>query len=492
MPIVETVFKVKDEASKKIKDINKSTLELNKGLMKIGGALAGAFAVKKLYDFGKSTVDLAVKMDSLKRSIAGIDYSLGSFGKNVSWKDAQAQTKAQIETIKKLSTEYGVLIEDALNVRKQLAEPLSFMKLADKTELSALVAAQAAAYGASAEQYADEIDKLFSPAGLKDKAADLFKRLDIGLDLDQLNKLAQTAPNELALRIKEAMKADPALKDFADTFAASSNKLKNSWDGVKQKIGEALIPQIEKMMPQIKNLVDRLSTYISSPSFQEDLKNLFEITTEIAKLLRWAVENPGKAMAVGAAGYVAPTIIARATPSLIKLAATHPVETAIIAGTANYAYQGYKETQNTGRMPVPMSFSMGGLFAGYSHSMNDPNNIRKDISKNNLQPTTYTDIIALSENAVNKSFGNFSEFIDNLETKFIEKITNAEESVQQAAKDKEDANNNKPPKPIPVELDINLKSDIPQYANLNFNSNGTSDSKQIKPNGRGSARLGAK
>lgn len=248
-----------------------------KTVAKIGAAVAGAFAVGAIIDFGKQSILAAEGVQEANNRIDAIAKSMDLFG---------SQTKDVTDRLKKYAESNElVFATDAEVIKATQAKLLTFANLAKTADQAggafdratqAAVDMAAAGFG-EAEQNAVQLGK-----ALQDPINGItaLSRSGITFTEDQkkvIESLVETG------RVGEAQNMvlaaiETQVKGTAEATAKASTKMQLAFDNVKESVGAALMPTFEKLIAVIVPLVDKIAPLLAKAF--ELLSPIFDMLIE--------------------------------------------------------------------------------------------------------------------------------------------------------------------------------------------------------------------
>ncbi|MEH7391775.1 phage tail protein [Bacillus sp. JJ1474] len=242
---------IKREMEKTQKTISSFQSNISKSFTKIGGILAGAFAVKSIVDYGKEAVKT---YNSVSVEVARVAQVM---------RNTMDATDAQIESIKRLTQAQegiGVVAWDTqMAGAQELGTYLSNVESL-KTLIPTLNDMLAQQYGvdATAEQAANigmmigkvmdgQLGALRRYGYSWDEAQE--KVLEFGNELERANMLAEVIGQSVG-----GMNAE-----LAKTPAGQLKQLEFTFAGIREQIGKGLTPVIARVLPYVQKLANWLS-----------------------------------------------------------------------------------------------------------------------------------------------------------------------------------------------------------------------------------------
>jgi len=234
----------------------------SKKLAGIGAAIAGAFAVGAIINFGKESILAAEQVAKANARIENIAKSMDVFG---------TQTKQVTDRlIKYAEANEMVLATDAEVIKGTQAKLLTFSELAvtaDKAggafdrATAAAIDMAAAGFG-EAEQNAVQLGKALQDpingitALRRSGIAFTESQQDLIQSLVESNKMLEA--QDLVLKAIEQQ-----VGGTAAATATASQKMKLAFDNVKETVGAALLPVFEKLVEKLIPLVDKIAPVLA-------------------------------------------------------------------------------------------------------------------------------------------------------------------------------------------------------------------------------------
>jgi hypothetical protein len=299
--LIELVAKA-DSVEKTVSGLDSGLGRIGGTLGKIGGAVAGAFAVGAVVDFGKQAVS---SFSNLEQSIGGVEAVFGTAQETVKAFGESAAESAGLAT-----SEYNTLATQLGGVIKGSGAITDVQQLATETQSLITVAADlAATYGGTTQQAVEALGSAFRGE------ADPAERFNLNLKASQVSaKAAELGLVGAGGAITEAGKAQAIMaliteqsKDSlgqfgkeADSVAGQQARLTAKWENAQAQIGQALLPivlklfgALEPLIPVIVGIVDELAPLIEVAAevvgpLAELALSILPILTEIlVPLVRW-------------------------------------------------------------------------------------------------------------------------------------------------------------------------------------------------------------
>ena len=233
-----------------------------KKLAGIGAAIAGAFAVGAIINFGKESILAAENVAKANARIENIAKSMDVFG---------AQTKQVTDRlIKYAESNEMVLATDAEVIKGTQAKLLTFAELAKTADkaggafdraTAAAIDMAAAGFG-EAEQNAVQLGK-----ALQDPINGItaLRRSGITFTESQQDLIKSLVESNQMLEAQDmVLKAiETQVGGTAAATATASDKMKLAFDNVKETVGAALLPTFEKLIEKLIPLVDKIAPVLA-------------------------------------------------------------------------------------------------------------------------------------------------------------------------------------------------------------------------------------
>ena len=299
---------------------------------KAGAALAGAFAVKKLVDFGKSCLDLGSDLSEVQNVV---DVTFPNMSAQVD-KFAQSALKASglSETMaKKYTGTFGAMAK-AFGFNEQQAYDMG-------TALTSLTADVASFYNLSQDEAYTKLKSVFTgeTESLKDLGVVMTQTaLDSYALANGYGKTTaqMTEAEKVSLRyafVQQQLSA--ASGDFARTSGSWANQvrvLKLQIDSLKASIGQGLINLFTPIIQTVNNLLGKLVT----------LANAFKAFTELITGKKNSGSSGGGSAQIAAAG----TAATDASTGLQNAADAANDTTSAVKKTGNAAQKAAKQMRS--------------------------------------------------------------------------------------------------------------------------------------------------
>lgn len=265
---IETIVRVDDKATNKIKAIGSASKSLESQFKKVGAALAAAFSVKVLTDFAKGSVEVALSTERVARSIASANLAIG---RSDSWVEATQNAKEQVKALTELSNKYGIARDQVFEMRKVLTAPLSDLTDLDINQLVSRVAAAANLLAVPIEQATETIFKgMMGTLGegemkfLGRLTSRSYKDINLGGAKEFLRELN-----------KGLDRLDTQMQDYAaQAPEATLNRARNDFEKVKEEIGLTLIPALADFLENMKAPLKDFADAVASPGFRDFVTNI--------------------------------------------------------------------------------------------------------------------------------------------------------------------------------------------------------------------------
>jgi len=244
---IDVLINARDQASKKFGKIGKATAGLSKHFGGLKTAIAGALGAAALIRFGKDVMEAYGRQEAAVKKLSD---ALGTVGK---------VTKAAMNDMQK----WAASIQRQTTIGDEAVLEMAAMGAAmGKLTGEGLQKATVAAIGLSRRLSIDTTAamRLVARAALGDTGS--LKRYGIVLDM---TSTTQQKFNEL---LKIGAESFVLAQGETSTFTGRVEQLKNKLGDVKEQIGLALLPIIEKWMVKIEQVGDRLGK-LSTKEIQE-------------------------------------------------------------------------------------------------------------------------------------------------------------------------------------------------------------------------------
>lgn len=286
---LKVVISAEDNTKKGIKSAEGNLGSLGSTAMKLGGVLAGVFAVGKIIDFGKASVEAALDAERSQRQLehAIIAVSKGTMEqvKSVSALSDALQKKAGIDGdalkagVAQLST-FGLSSEMVVKLTKSLA---------DLTVNQNGVNASSDQYIQSANIMAKALNGQF---GVLEKSGIRFTEA-------QQQLIQYGTETERAAALQEGFNQN--LRETTDTIGNSTEgamaRLKMAFGEIQESVGNALLPILAKLAEALVPIAEAVMNWVESiPSIKEmgealeEFFNMIDSKTGLVTLLKdsWA------------------------------------------------------------------------------------------------------------------------------------------------------------------------------------------------------------
>lgn len=251
-------------AQKSIKAVgsqSESTASVVQAAMKkIGTAIAGAFAVKKLFDFGKSCIDLGSDLAEVQnvvdKTFPHMSGQIDTFAQNAAKKFGLSETMA-----KNFAGTFGAMAQ-AFGLSEKAAYDMS-------TTLTGLTGDVASFYNISQDEAYTKLKSVFTGE------TESLKYLGVVMTQTALDSYAlangygkttsaMTEAEKVALRYKFVQdQLSFAIGDFADTSTGWANQvriLQLQFDSLKATIGQGLIAAFSPVIQVLNAIIGKLIT----------------------------------------------------------------------------------------------------------------------------------------------------------------------------------------------------------------------------------------
>lgn len=247
--------------------------KLGGSIKKLGGAIAGAFAVKKVIDFGKSCIDLGSDLAEVQNVV---DVAFGSMSKQAdAWaKNAitdfglsESVAKRYLGVFGSMATSFGYTTEQALDMSKRV---------------TGLVGDVASFYNLSSDEAYTKLKSIFTgeTESLKDLGVVMTQSaLDQYALANGFGKTTKkmTEQEKVALRYQFVQdKLANASGDFVrtqDSWANQTRILSLRWDSLKASIGQGLINALTPVLKLINSIIAKVQ--IMADAFKSVTEKLF-------------------------------------------------------------------------------------------------------------------------------------------------------------------------------------------------------------------------
>lgn len=247
--------------------------KLGGAIKKLGGAVAGAFAAKKVIDFGKSCIDLGSDLAEVQNVV---DVAFGSMSKQAdAWaKNAitdfglsESVAKRYLGVFGSMATSFGYTTEQALGMSKQI---------------TGLVGDVSSFYNLSSDEAYTKLTSIFTGE------TESLKDLGVVMTQSALDQYAlangfgkttnkMTEQEKVMLRYQFVQdKLANASGDFIrtqDSWANQTRVLALRWDSLKASIGQGLINALTPVLKLINNIIAKVQ--IMADAFKSVTERLF-------------------------------------------------------------------------------------------------------------------------------------------------------------------------------------------------------------------------
>lgn len=289
MPIVLPIIYKNDP--KGLKEAEQSVDAFSKTIAAVGVAAAAAFAAASVaaIAFGVSSVKAAVESEKVVRGLENAAKNAAVFG------DSSADIDKATKALDDHSTKLGELIgidDELLNQQKMhwLAVPsLAALGTAGINKLAEVTADVAAGTGKDIDTISQAFIKV---AGSADTAITKLKRSGIVFTKQQeatyQSLLDTNKETEAQAYLIEQLgiKYAGAAKATADPF----QRLKVTFDNLKETIGKAFLPVLEATVPKLQ---DFINSFVTSPEFKQFVEDLSKNFAGIMENLPSVLSNLG-------------------------------------------------------------------------------------------------------------------------------------------------------------------------------------------------------
>ena len=246
---------------------------LGGSIKKLGGAIAGAFAAKKVIDFGKACIDLGSDLAEVQNVV---DVAFGSMSKEAdAWARNAITNFGLSETVAKrylgvfgsMSTSFGFTTSQALDMSKQI---------------TGLVGDVASFYNLSSDEAYTKLKSVFTgeTESLKDLGVVMTQTaLDQYALANGFGKTTKkmTEQEKVLLRYQFVQdKLANASGDFIrtqDSWANQTRVLSLRWDSLKASIGQGLINALTPVLKLINNIIAKVQ--VMADAFKSVTEKIF-------------------------------------------------------------------------------------------------------------------------------------------------------------------------------------------------------------------------
>lgn len=259
----------------------------SKSLLKVGGLVAAAFSIGAIVDFTKQAAMAAAEAESISRGMENAVKNAGLFGSTNG--DIAKATKALDDHSKKLGELIGIDDELFNKIKTGWLAVPSLANLGTKgiNNLAKVTADVAAGTGKDLESIALAFTKV---AGDTETALSKLTRQGIVLDDQQ-----KSTYESLLATNGEADAQAYLIEQLGIKYAGAAEAAANPFDrlnvifgNLQEALGEAFLPVLEAVVPQIQAFVDSLQ---DDPDFQKFIEDTAANFEELMLWLPGALEN---------------------------------------------------------------------------------------------------------------------------------------------------------------------------------------------------------
>lgn len=247
--------------------------KLGGAVKKLGGAIAGAFAAKKVIDFGKACIDLGSDLAEVQNVV---DVAFGSMSKEAdAWARNAITNFGLSETVAKrylgvfgsMATSFGFTTSQALDMSEQI---------------TGLVGDVASFYNISSDESYTKLKSIFTgeTESLKDLGVVMTQTaLDQYALANGFGKTTKkmTEQEKVLLRYQFVQnKLANASGDFVrtqDSWANQTRVLSLRWDSLKASIGQGLINALTPVLKLINNIIAKVQ--VMADAFKSATEKIF-------------------------------------------------------------------------------------------------------------------------------------------------------------------------------------------------------------------------
>lgn len=304
--------RVKAELNKTNVSVDRSTKAMGATLKKLGAVVASVFAVKKILDFGRASVQVASQMESATvglRSILeaqGRSYSQANVFIQEYISDGLIPLTDAVTAYKNL-TARGYNDEQIQQTLERLKDAASFGRQSSYTLGEAVRTAT--------EGLKNENSILVDNAGVTKNVAKMWDEYarSIGKNSQQLTQQEKIQAEVNGILKETQFQVGDAAK-YTDTYAGRMAKLNKTLTDIKANIGNAIMPLINVVLPLIQQLADafarathRLSVFAQAMEKmfggRANAPPAFANIGDAAELAGNQIEEAGKKAKRGLAGF---------------------------------------------------------------------------------------------------------------------------------------------------------------------------------------------
>lgn len=249
---VKIILDVDDQGSVKIskfagttestfKDLETRSGSLSRAITAVGGAIAAAFAVEKVIDFGRSCIQAYAEQEKGERLLADAMRQRGVYSQQ-----AMERSNAMAAAIQK-ETVYGD--ELILTVQKSLTYYGAEGDMLEK--LTRATVDFAAAKGIDLVQAGDLVAKSIG------SSTNALSRYGVSISGAQgSTERMQSAVEAITRLFGGAARAE------AQTYEGQVKQLGNAWDDAKEELGKALMPMSGPLIAALKDAAEKTGAYV--------------------------------------------------------------------------------------------------------------------------------------------------------------------------------------------------------------------------------------